>query len=350
MSHSPDPLVGARPIHTRSLDVEVRAGDRGSSIWEARGELVDLRKGGFVPVAADLQTAGLLHHMRVAAQFDADRRTLVDVSAEQPAVAFEASRLSEGESCRDPVARLGALAGVELATGWDHSLLDAIGGPRGCSHVLALARLVGATLAWLTSEAGVQNTAADWRPGERIFHRSLCFDCTDRGEEGFALQVQLIDLHFKPTPEVVRPMERFERQTDVRGQALVGRGDLALHELQLARRERGLANLERARWEDVGATLAQLQGVPVARGMRRRVLEALPDEAPGAPLVAALLDLAPAVLQCLASDCEPWPARAAGDTSLVVSGGLPDSCWMWRGEGALARARAREQDPPQRKR
>ena len=61
-----DPLVAVRPIHTRTLDVEVC--DSGDGAWAARGELVDLRKSGFVPVAGDLQMSGLLHHMRVRAR------------------------------------------------------------------------------------------------------------------------------------------------------------------------------------------------------------------------------------------------------------------------------------------
>ncbi len=41
-----DPLAGARPIHTRTLDVEVS--ETSDGVWSARGELVDLRKSGFV--------------------------------------------------------------------------------------------------------------------------------------------------------------------------------------------------------------------------------------------------------------------------------------------------------------
>ena len=50
----------------------------------------------------------------------------------------------------------------------------------------------------------------------------------------------------------------------------------------------------------------------------------------------------PAVLQCVASDCDYWPPLAAADPSLVVSAGLPDTCWMWRAESALTRAKARD--------
>lgn len=341
MSRSADALAGVRPIHTRSLDVEVRAAEAGACLWAIRGELVDLRKAGFFPIAADLQTAGLLHHMRVSAHFDARSRTLREISAEQPVVAFEPSELSEGDHCRAPVSRLGALAGVALTPGWDARLLDAIGGPRGCSHVLSLARLAGATLAWLV-DGPAAPAAAEWRAGERLFHRSLCFDGAEAGADAIALDFQLSDLHFAAAPSLARPLARLAAQNEVRGRALLGRDDLDLRELRAAVRQRGPHDLETAGWRDASPQLQRLPGDSVTRGLRRRVLESLPGEAPGSPLAAALLDLAPAALQCLGSDCDPWAARAAGNPSLVVAGGAADSCWMWRADGPLARARDRE--------
>jgi hypothetical protein len=132
-----DPLAGVRPIHSRTLDVEVC--DTGDGAWVARGELVDLRKSGFAPVAGDLQMSGLLHHMRVHARIDPHTGILEEIDAEQPVVAFESSSLSCGESCRDPVDRIRALAGSTVASGFARHLNETIGGPRGCTHVLTLA-------------------------------------------------------------------------------------------------------------------------------------------------------------------------------------------------------------------
>ena len=124
-----DPLARARPIHARTLDVEVC--DSGDGTWAVRGELVDLRKSGFVPVAGDLQMSGLLHHMRVHARLDPGTGIIQEIDAEQPAVAFESSSLSCGESCRDPVERIRALAGTTVAGGFSGRLKEAIGGPPG---------------------------------------------------------------------------------------------------------------------------------------------------------------------------------------------------------------------------
>jgi hypothetical protein len=96
-------------------------------------------------------------------------------------------------------------------------------------------------------------------------------------------------------------------------------------------------------WISFAEEVRPFVGQPVARGMRNRVLGRFEATAEGAPLVSALLNLAPAVFQCLASLSEPWPAIAARDSGLIFSGGPADSCYMWRREGALGRIKAREQ-------
>lgn len=334
-----DPLAAERPIHTRTLEVEVceaRDGD-----WEARGGLVDLRKSGFVPVAGDLQVSGLLHHMRLRASFDSETGTLKQIAAEQPAVAFEPSSLSRGESCRDPIGRIQALEGTNVTGTWGERLNDAIAGPRGCTHILTLARLLGATLAYLLARERAQQ-AARHRPGERIFHRSMSFDGQQRGDGQLELVFQLSDLHFAPADEIARPMARFAEQVEIRGVARIELPDLTLRALRVAQRRRGPDDLESATWVSLQEEVSTFVGEPVARGMRRRVLERFAGVAEGTPLVAALLDLAPSVFQCMASLAEQSAARAACDPSVFFSGGQTDSCYMWRKEGALDLARERE--------
>src|SRR2546428_8763583 len=52
------------------------------------------------------------------------------LAAEQRSVAFEPSAVTAGESCRDPIDRIAALAETRLDDGWARRLADAIGGPR----------------------------------------------------------------------------------------------------------------------------------------------------------------------------------------------------------------------------
>jgi hypothetical protein len=331
--------VRGRPLHSRSLEIEVAQAEAGR--WQARGAILDLRRSSFVAVGGDLQPAGLVHHMRVAARLDPASRMIEEIRASQPSVAFEPSELSRGESCRDPAANLEALAGTQLDPEYPQRLNQAIGGPRGCSHVLTLARLVASTLQRaLYLEAKTGGRAR--RLGERIFHRCLSFDGLQPAPERLELAIQLADLHFAPAPAVARPMQRFAGEVEVRGRAEVELASLSLAGLELAERTRNLEDLERARWREHTRELAELVGQPLIGGMGRRLLALFGADPERAPLLDALLHLAPAFQQCLAIISEHSVHEAVRDPTLVVSGGISDSCYMWRREGALASVRREE--------
>jgi hypothetical protein len=91
------------PAHTRTLAISLT--QAGSGRIEVSGAILDLRKRGLVPMAGDLQTAGLIHDMRVRAQIEVDPPRVRSMAAEQPRVAFEPSVGTAGECCRDPRAR-----------------------------------------------------------------------------------------------------------------------------------------------------------------------------------------------------------------------------------------------------
>lgn len=101
--------LGGHPLHTRALAVVVTdAGDQ----LAVSADLVDLRKRGFTPVGSEVQGAGIIHQMGLEARVERPGGTIVAIAARQPAVAFEASDGTLGESCRDVVGRLDALRGA----------------------------------------------------------------------------------------------------------------------------------------------------------------------------------------------------------------------------------------------
>jgi len=325
--------VRGHPLHTRSLAVRLVQGEKPRV--EAAGELVDLRKRGFVPVAADLQPSGVVHHMRVDASADLEAGILERIATRQPTVAFEPSAMTRGESCRDPADRLAQLAGVALDSEVAGRLMEAYGGPRGCSHALVLARLVLSVL---------RRTEGDgFRPGETRFHRALCLDGHEAAPGRVELAVQLTDLHMAPAPEIAPTMDRFAGQHEVRLLATVDVEAARLDALRGARRRRTGATLESADWEPLDDRLAELAGTKVLAGFSRSVLSHLrPEDPDDAPLADALLNLGPAFLQCMGTLSERWPVEARRRRSLVATGGMPDSCWMWRRDGPLTRALERE--------
>src|SRR5256712_7042352 len=122
------------PLHTRALSVVLAARAHGK--LDAHGAVLDLRQPGFGPVAGDLQGAGVIHDMRLAGTIDPASATLETLAAEQRSVAFEPSAVTAGESCRDPIDRIAALAGTRLGDGWGPRRAPADCGPPGWSHPL----------------------------------------------------------------------------------------------------------------------------------------------------------------------------------------------------------------------
>jgi hypothetical protein len=329
--------LGGQPLHARSL--EVTLAEAGCGRWRARGVLLDLRKRGFVPVGGDLQTAGVIHHMQVDAEVERASGRVEEIAVAQPAVAFEASPVSAGESCRDPAARIAGLTGSVLDDGFARLAAGEIGGPRGCTHVLTLVQLVAATLPWARQreEARLGGPAAR-SPGERVFRRVLVFDGALAGGQ-LELAAQLGDLLFRPAPAHAPPLDRLAEELELRLLARIDPPTQRLVALHGARRRRGVEDLEQAAWVDLSPELEGLEGMPLRAGAAREILRQQAERGGERPLLDVLLNLTPAFFQCLANVSERGPLEARRSPSVLGMAGPPDSCFMWRRGGGLDRAR-----------
>jgi hypothetical protein len=340
-----------QPLHTRALSVAIttRADDR----LDVAGSIVDLRKRGFVPVAGDLQGPGLIHDMRLAGTIDPATGTLERLVADQRNVAFEASAATGGESCRDPIDRVAAMAGTRLDAGWARRLAAEIGGPRGCSHLLALGHLLGSAAARALARERALHAAAPRRPaGQRVFRRDLVVDGHEPGAGRLELTAQLTDLHFAPAGPLAVPMDRFAEQLEVRVLAEVdfaGGGMGGIARAAAAERRRGVADFADAVWRERPDAAEWLVGRRLGAGITGELLARFGTLDHDRPLLDVLLSFAPALVQCAAAMSEAWPLAARIHPTLIGMGGLPDSCWMWRRDGGLARARAAEGDTERRR-
>src|SRR5262249_61645173 len=90
------------PLHTRSLSITLT--QRADGRLDAHGEIVDLRKRGFVPVAGELQPSGVVHHMLLDGEIDPRTAVLEAIALRQPSVAFEATAVTGGGGGRPPPA------------------------------------------------------------------------------------------------------------------------------------------------------------------------------------------------------------------------------------------------------
>jgi len=333
--------VRGHPLHTRALGVTLSQGTGGR--LAIHGTVLDVRKRGFVPVGGDLQGTGIIHHMLLDGVIDPETATLESIVAAQPSVAFEATPSTGGESCRDPVARIGAVAGARLDDGFGRRVSASIGGPRGCSHLMTLAHLLGSTAAWaLERDRLVHGTAPGRALGQRLYQRDVIVDGHEPAPGRLALALQLADLHFAPAPPRARPMDRFAGQLEFRAHAEVDLTTFTLTGLEGSERRRGLDDLEQAPWRPRDDVLAGLVGLRLGAGITGELIGRLGAAPADRPLLDALLMLAPTIIQCSAALSESWAHAYKTNASLVGMGGLPDSCYMWRRDGVLGRTREAE--------
>jgi hypothetical protein len=339
--HALEPFTpGGLPLHTRTLVVDAFRAAGGRVRLE--GVILDLRKVGFVPTGGELQSAGFIHHMKLALELEPASLRIERVETAQPTVAFEPSAASGGDCCRDPAPRLQALVGEAADAGFARRLAGVFGGALGCSHLLTLGQLVGSSAARVLAEARLEARA----PGERIARRALFLDGFEQPDGALEVAVQLSEFRLRPGAEVAFPLERLARQHEVRVLARLDRALGTLVALDAAERERGVDTLDAAFWRSRRESVAGLEGGPALRGLAARVRAALGEAPAEAPLRDALLNLAPGVIQCLAAFSHRLVARFAGGGAPaplpreLSVGGYPDSCYMWRSAGPLARSRA----------
>ncbi len=330
------------PLHSRALSVTLTQRDDGR--LDVAGSLLDLRKRGFVPVGGELQPSGIVHHMLLDGIVDPARHVLDALVARQPAVAFEPTALTRGESCRDLAGRVGSLAGTPLDGAFARRLSEEIGGPRGCSHVLTLAQLLGTSVAWgLARDRDLVGPSPRRPPGQRVFRRDVVVDGIEALDGTLLLTLQLTDVHHAPTPEPCRPMDRFAGCLEVRALARFDMATFALDGIRIGERRRWGQDLD-APWterDDVAATLGNLS---LGRGVSATLMSKLGGVPDDQPVLDALLMLAPALIQVFAAMSDAWPGLARSSGWMVGMGGRADSCWMWRRGGALEAAKTPE-DP-----
>jgi len=342
-----------QPLHTRSLTLVLRAAPEGGAL--VRGDIIDLRKTGFVPMPDGIQPAGIIHHMLIEARVSADR-TLEELETSQPAVAVEPSALSGGECCRDPAPRLQALVGRRFDTEFAAALSKNFGGALGCSHLLTLFHLLASALplAFEEEAAVLRESAAARRAGEWFFRRSVFVDGYEPEEGALQLAVQLADFHSRPEAAAANRLDHFAGQREVRVGCDIDLGKVGIRTLSALERTRTRDTLGSARWRDSSARLARFVGRPVMPGLGAALRGEFGSENESRLLLDALLQLAPGFVQCMPALTDRMvaqlarkPGGASGEgrrpiPDFLALGGATDSCYMWRAGGPLLQVRAPE--------
>jgi DUF2889 family protein len=332
--HEPGRLdVGGEPVHTRAQSVRVRRRDDRKLV--ASGSLLDLRTRGFLPVGGDMQGMGIIHHMELEWVLDAATATIERWTPAQPTVAFEAGPETGGESCRDPIARLDALAGRRLGSGLSQAVRDRIGGPLGCSHLVTLALFMDAAL-----RAGLaEQAAADADARGTLFRRDLVFDGHAHHDGRIEIAIRLADLHWNARGAGALAPERLALHDEIAAVAAVDLWPGRLVAIRGAERRRTPDRFAAVGWNDRTAMLASLADMGLARGATSELATRLGDGVDVARWRDALAMLPPALVQCRAAHPDAWHEKVRATPRHPGLTALPDSCWMWRRDGALAKIR-----------
>lgn len=329
--------AAGRPLHTRALSLTLC--EAGPPRLDFAAYVLDLRKRGFAPVAADLQGTGIIHHMQLDGVIDRAAQRIDSIGARMPAIAFEATAATGGESCRDLIGRVDHLAGLALDGGYARAVGAEIGGPRGCSHILTLAQLIAPSAQWAIAEdARLHAGVPARRIGERVFRRDVTIDGYETAPGRLMLLTQLNDLHCAPAGPLARPLERLAAQREIVVRATLAMPDLAIETIDASERVRRPADLVEADWRSLQDRVAPLVGLPLRPGVSGALLRHFADPSADAPLRDALLQLAPALIQCFAA-LDLWSTRLADAGAGAPTGAFPDSCYMWRSGGALQAGR-----------
>jgi len=340
------PVVQGLPLHTRSLTVGVkRVSD---SRWHARGDVIDLRKNGFVPSNYDLQPSGIIHMMSIELEFDPETRTIEEIRVDQPFVAVEASPATNGECCRDPAPRLLEFVGENLDSQFAKKLGIQFGGVLGCSHLLTLFQLMASTIprAVELERARIERENSHSRLGDRFFRRSVFVDGHLHGSELTDVAVQLADTLTRPLTSDARVTERLALSHEVKTFASIDRKRFTLERLEVRERERTDQTVGSTQWRDHSELVSTLVGARIIPGMAGRVFKLFGGEPRYRPILDNLLMFAPGFIQITAALMDEYFERreksndpdSTARPAVADLGGNADSCYMWRTGGPIQRA------------
>ncbi len=117
-------------VHSRTLEIlTYPAGDRGILVT---GELVEKRLRPYYDygVSGEIRSPHTVHHMIIRMLIEGLTFAITQIEVEMPGVPRDA--------CLETARCLNRLVGMNIAAGFTLKARDAVGGRRGCAHLLAL--------------------------------------------------------------------------------------------------------------------------------------------------------------------------------------------------------------------
>jgi len=326
--------MSVTPLHTRMISLHLSWGEADALL--AVGRIFDLRKRGLVPLGGKLQGPGVVHDMAVRLQLDYPTLRIRAVEPTMSAFPFAPGPGTRGESCPDRLPDVQRLVGATLRDGYGPTVMEQVGGPRGCFHIYTLLRLVGPTIEWAVAREQARRpaTGAVPAPGSPLFARSVIVDGMKAAGFGLVLRGMLFDLHYRPGADALPLEEEMDASFEATADVEIELPSMSIVTSSGRVRRAGPAIAAPGEWETV-ATASELVGRAMFKGYTAHVQALFGEDAKMQPLVHLLFMLAPTMLQCMPSLIEELnvrPRRAEGTHAAA------DSCHMWRANGPLLAA------------
>src|SRR5262249_21172853 len=148
----------------------------------------------------------VVHDMAVKLEVDYPSLHIRNIQPAMSAFPFAPSPATGGESCPDRLPDVQRLVGVSLRDADGPTLIDRVGGPRGCFHIFTLLRLLGPTVEWAVDREHARHHSGTPTAGSPLFARSVIIDGMKPAELALVLRGTLFDLHYPRGAEAL-PLE-----------------------------------------------------------------------------------------------------------------------------------------------
>jgi hypothetical protein len=291
---------------------------------------MDVRNRAIVPLGGSIQGPGIIHDMAVRLWLGADDLKVRRVEPVMSTYPFAPSPQTRGEACPDRVNDVQRVVGLRLTEGYGDAVMERVGGPRGCFHILTLLRLIGPSIVWATRRVSAEQR--DRRvPGSLVFMRSIVVD--GFRQEGMQIDLHggLADVHYVPEMATLPARHQLQNGFETTITMHVQLPAMEAHGAagRLRRSGPGVGNAEA--WQPI-ESLAGLHGIALRKGFSARVQELFGDVEGIEPVTHLVFMSAPVVMQCIPSlfdELDLGTPRAKGPHAAT------DSCHMWRAGGPL---------------
>lgn len=130
-------------LHTRTISIETHP--FGVERLYVHGELRDVRYHDLPAYLGVEHPSGVVHHMGLDLEVDGDL-VVREIEPFMATFPFAPSEKTRGESCPAVLPNYRKLLGLRLDPAYALRVLETVGGPRGCFHVLSLAQCIPAAV------------------------------------------------------------------------------------------------------------------------------------------------------------------------------------------------------------